>query len=68
MPEEKGIGEVRFLALQGLDTEKYEYNFQIDERVWIDPYVRELAGTKEVRSQNGCAEASGTEANLSGCL
>ena len=47
MPEEKGIGEVRFLALQGLDTEKYEYNFQIDERVWIDPYVRELAGTKK---------------------
>ena len=42
MPEEKGIGEVRFLALQGLDTEKYEYNFQIDEKVWVDPYVREL--------------------------
>ena len=63
MPEEKGIGEVRFLALQGLDTEKYEYNFQIDERVWIDPYVRELAGTKKF----GCRSIR-HEANLSGML
>ncbi len=67
MPEEKGIGEVRFLALQGLDTEKYEYNFQIDERVWIDPYVRELAGTKKFESEWMCRSIR-HEANLSGML
>lgn len=46
MPEEEGIGEVRFLAVEGLDAEKYEYNFRIDEKVCLDPYVREIAGKK----------------------
>lgn len=68
MPEEKGIGEVRFLALQGLDTEKYEYNFQIDERVWNRSLRERTCRDKEVRSQNGCAEASGTRQICPGCL
>lgn len=46
MPEEEGLGEVRFLALEGIGKEKYEYNFLIDEKVTIDPYVKELARTK----------------------
>ena len=47
MPEEEGIGEVRFLAIEGIDAEKYEYNFKIDGKVYIDPYVREITG-KEI--------------------
>ncbi|MEE0781599.1 MAG: glycogen debranching protein, partial [Sellimonas sp.] len=46
MPEEDGIGEVRFLAVEGIDAEKYEYNFSVDGRVCLDPYVREIAGKK----------------------
>ena len=30
MPEEEGIGEVRFLSVEEIDPEKYEYNFLID--------------------------------------
>ena len=46
MPEDEGIGEVRFLAVEGLDAAKYEYNFKVDGRVCLDPYVREIAGRK----------------------
>ena len=46
MPEEEGIGEVRFLAVEDIDAGRYEYNFRIGGRVWIDPYVRETAGKK----------------------
>lgn len=44
MPEEDGIGEVRFLAVDGIDAGQYEYNFRIDGKVCLDPYVREVAG------------------------
>ena len=44
MPEEDGIGEVRFLAVDGIDAGQYEYNFNIDGKVCLDPYVREVAG------------------------
>lgn len=44
MPEEEGIGEVRFLAVEGLDGSDYEYNFKIAEKICVDPYVKELAG------------------------
>lgn len=46
MPEEEGIGEVRFLAVNGIDADKYEYNFRIGGKVCLDPYVREIAGKK----------------------
>lgn len=44
MPEEEGIGEVRFLALEGLDPKKYEYNYRIGKKICVDPYVKEIAG------------------------
>lgn len=44
MPAEKGTGEVRVLALEGLEAEKYEYNYRVGGKVYIDPYVKELAG------------------------
>ena len=44
MPEEEGVGEVRFLSVEGLKADQYEYNFLIDGKVCVDPYVKELAG------------------------
>jgi isoamylase len=44
MPEEEAVGEVRFLALEKEEVKGYEYNYRIDQKVWIDPYVRELTG------------------------
>ena len=47
MPEEEGVGEVRFLAIQDLKADRYEYNFLIDGKVRVDPYVKELAGKEK---------------------
>lgn len=46
MPEDEGIGEVRYLGISDFDPEKYEYNYLINGKVVIDPYVKELAGKK----------------------
>lgn len=50
MPEEEGIGEVRFMAVEDMDGSKFEYNFKIAGKICVDPYVRELAG-REVFGQ-----------------
>ena len=47
MPEKEGMGEVRFLAVEGFLPEKYEYNFRIGQRVCVDPYVREVFRTRK---------------------
>lgn len=47
MPEEEGLGEVRFLAVEGLDGRKYEYNYRIGGKVFVDPFVKELARTRQ---------------------
>lgn len=46
MPENEGIGEVRFMAVEDIDADKYEYNFKINGQISLDPYVREIAGKK----------------------
>ena len=38
------LGTVRYLALSGLDTAKYEYNYLIDDIVTVDPYAKAVAG------------------------
>ena len=48
MPEEEGVGEVRFLSVEGLKADRYEYNFLIDGKVCVDPYVKELAGKEAI--------------------
>ena len=58
MNEEEGIGEVRFLALEGVDAEKYEYNFLIDGKVEVDPYVKELAGREQFGKRKSDSEHS----------
>ena len=49
MPEEEGLGEVRFLAVEGMTGEIYEYNYRIDGRSCVDPYVEELFRTRQFR-------------------
>lgn len=44
MPEEEGIGEVRFLKIEDIEAKSYEYNYQIGGKVCIDPYVKEITG------------------------
>ena len=46
MLEEEGLGEVRYLGLEGFRADRQEYNFEIDKQVCIDPYVREVSRTK----------------------
>ena len=46
MPEEEGIGEVRFLALKDLEAVHYEYNYRIADCVCVDPFVKAVARTK----------------------
>ena len=46
MPEEEGIGEVRYLAVEGKNISRYEYNYRINKKVCMDPYVKEIAGKK----------------------
>lgn len=44
MPEEEAAGEVRYVAIEGLSPEQYEYNYRLDGRIMIDPYVKEIVG------------------------
>lgn len=46
MPEEKAFGSVRYLALEEMEPELYEYNYKINGKICIDPYVREVTGHK----------------------
>lgn len=56
MPEEEGIGEVRFMCLAEINAEKYEYNYRIGGKVCLDPYVREIAGKKTFGKKKEIAE------------
>lgn len=64
MTSQDAIGEVRFLALEGLDVRKYEYNYEIDGEVVVDPYAKELAGREEWGSRCKEEEPEETEFNL----
>lgn len=44
MPKAHGTGDIRFLAIEKLCPEKYEYNYRVDGRVMPDPYAREITG------------------------
>lgn len=46
MDARDAAGEVRFLAVEGLDAAQYEYNYRVDKKVQIDPYVKEITGHK----------------------
>ena len=47
MQEDPAMGEVRFLALEGLNPQEYEYNYRIGGKVTLDPYVRRITGHRD---------------------
>ena len=47
MPEEENWGSP-FLAVEGMTGENYEYNYRIDGRICVDPYVKELSRTRKL--------------------
>lgn len=38
------IGEVRYLAILEFNPDDYEYNYEVEDEVMIDPYVKALSG------------------------
>lgn len=44
---EKQEGSIWAIALEGIEPDQYEYNYRVDGRIVVDPYVKALAG-KEV--------------------
>lgn len=46
IPMTEAVGEVRYLAMEHLDADSYEYNYEIDGAVTIDPYTKALTGKK----------------------
>lgn len=51
MPKEEALGEVRFLALTGIEPELLEYNYLIDGKVVKDPCAKMIAGQVDVGYQ-----------------
>ena len=47
MPRQDQTGDVRFLALSDFPADAYEYNYRIDEEIYVDPYAKKLAGTEK---------------------
>lgn len=41
------IGAVSYLAVEGLEDEVYEYNYEIDEQIFVDPYANAVAGREK---------------------
>lgn len=44
MSEKDAVGTVRFLELSDFNGTEYEYNYEIDGEMYIDPYAKELFG------------------------
>lgn len=46
MPEEEGLGEVRFLAFEECEAKQYEYNFRVNGEICVDPFAKEISRTR----------------------
>lgn len=47
MPEDQAVGMVRFLSLDQWCPKEYEYNYEIDGEVTVDPYAKGIVGREE---------------------
>lgn len=47
MLENENTGDIRFVFLSDLPEEICEYNYEIEEEVTIDPYVKQMTGTEK---------------------
>ena len=43
----KSMVEVRYIALEDIDPSEYEYNYEMDGEIVVDPYVKALAGREK---------------------
>lgn len=50
------VGEVRCIALEDIEPEKYEYNYLIEDEIVVDPYVKALAGREHWGIKKNLAE------------
>lgn len=44
VPEGYCVGSLRSIEVQGLDTAHYDYNYEIDGEILVDPYARRIVG------------------------
>lgn len=47
VPEEYGIGSLRSIEITGIDPKEYDYNYEIDGKVVLDPYARRIVGREK---------------------
>lgn len=63
VPAEYGIGSLRSIEITGIDPKKYDYNYEIDGQVVVDPYARRIVGREKwadtARSSHDFAVRSG---------
>lgn len=44
VPDEYCLGSLRSIAVAGIDTEQYDYYYEINEAAIVDPYATQIAG------------------------
>lgn len=44
LTEETAVGEVRYLAVEAVNGQQFEYHYRIDGEYYLDPYVKALTG------------------------
>lgn len=47
VPEEYCVGSLRSIEVQGLDTARYDYNYELDGEILVDPYARRIVGREK---------------------
>ena len=47
VPEEYCIGSLRSVCIRKLDTRKFDYNYEIDGKIVIDPYAKRINGRRK---------------------
>lgn len=41
------VGSLRSIEVKGLDTSRYDYNYEIDGEILVDPYARRIVGREK---------------------
>nr|WP_330382197.1 alpha-amylase family glycosyl hydrolase [Mediterraneibacter massiliensis] len=51
MKQKEGMGEIRFLALESVFPGEYEYAYRTGEKIWVDPFAKELTYTEDAKEK-----------------
>lgn len=57
VPPEHGIGSLRSVRVTGIDSDRYDYNYEIDGKVQVDPYARRIVGREHWFDRKRAADA-----------